>query len=64
MAKRRKLSDVSHEEASTAVNILQRFRNEIDEEDEDGQEVVDALQKVVRKLKEVRVRFVHTNTSC
>ena len=64
MAKRRKLSDVSHEEASTAVNILQRFRNEIDEEDEDGQEVVDTLQKVVRKLKEVRVRFVHTNTSC
>ena len=64
MAKRRKLSDVSHEEASTAVNILQRFRNEIDEEDEDGQEVVDALQKVVRKLKEVRVRFVLTNTSC
>ena len=64
MAKRRKLSDVSHEEASTTVNILQRFQNEIDKEDEDGQEVVDALQKVVRKLKEVRVRFVHTNTSC
>jgi len=33
---------------------LQRFQNEIDEEDEDGQEVVDALQRVVRKLKEVK----------
>jgi len=64
MAKRRKLSDLSHEETSTVVDILQRFQNEIDEEDEDGQEVVDALQKVVRKLKEVRVRIVLTNTSC
>ena len=58
MAKRRKLSDLSHEETSTVVDILQRFQNGIDEEDEDGQEVVDALQKVVRKLKEVRVRIV------
>lgn len=58
MAKRRKLSDLSYEETSTVVDILQRFQNGIDEEDEDGQEVVDALQKVVRKLKEVRVRIV------
>ena len=65
MAKQRKLSDLSHEGTSTVVNILQRFQNEIDEEDEDGQEVVDALQKeVVRKLKETRVRFVLTTTSC
>lgn len=64
MAKRRKLSDLGHEETSTVVDILQRLQNEIDEEDEDGQEVVDALQKVVRKLKEVRVRIVLTNTSC
>ena len=64
MAKQRKLSDLGHEETSTVVDILQRLQNEIDEEDEDGQEVVDALQKVVRKLKEVRVRIVLTNTSC
>lgn len=63
MAKWRKLSDLSHEEAFTVVDILQRFQNEISEEDEDGQGVVDALQKVVRKLKEVRVSFVLINTS-
>ncbi|EDR03618.1 uncharacterized protein LACBIDRAFT_331314 [Laccaria bicolor S238N-H82] len=46
--------DLSHEETSTVVDILQRFQDEIDEEDEDRQEVVDAVQKVVRKLKGVR----------
>jgi len=78
MAKWRKLSDLSHEETSTVVNILQGFQNEIDEEDislstslplkidkrdiyradygrldedEDGKEVVDALQKVVRDCR-------------
>ncbi|KAJ6567522.1 hypothetical protein B0H10DRAFT_2180230 [Mycena sp. CBHHK59/15] len=54
MAKRRKLSELTAEETATVVDFLKRFQDELDEEDEDGQEVVAALGKVVNKLKEVK----------
>jgi len=50
--------DISHEETSIVVDIMQRFQNQTDEED--GQEIVDNLQKVVRKLKEVRSYTIPT----
>jgi hypothetical protein len=41
--------------------LLKRFPLEIDEDDEDGQDVVHALQTVVRKFSELKVCFVPYN---
>ncbi|CAA7257414.1 unnamed protein product [Cyclocybe aegerita] len=54
MGKRRKLSDLTDQETATVVNLLKRFQLELDEDDEDGQEVVHALQTVVRKFSELK----------
>ena len=54
----RGLSDLSHEETFTVVDIPQRFQNQTDEE-EQGQEVIDTLQKVVRKLN--KSAFLHNS---
>jgi hypothetical protein len=57
MAKRRKLSHFTTEETASIIRLLQRFEEELDDEDEDGVEFLNALTKVLAKLKEVKVRF-------
>lgn len=64
MAKRCKLSDLTDQETTTAVNLLKRLQIELDEDDEDGQEIVHALQTVVRKFSELKVSFVPHNRPC
>ncbi|KAF8813562.1 hypothetical protein BYT27DRAFT_7239433 [Phlegmacium glaucopus] len=54
MAKRHKLSNLTDQETATVVNLLKRFQLELDEDDEDGQEVVHALQTVVRKFSKLK----------
>lgn len=55
MVKQRKLSDLTDQDATTVLNLLKRFQLELDGGDEDNQEVVQALQTVVRKFSELKV---------
>jgi hypothetical protein len=61
MAKRRKLSDLTNDETAAVVEVLKRFQNELDQDDEDGNEVIGAVQTVLRKLNEVKVSFSPLN---
>jgi len=48
MAKQRKLSELTDEvlRAATVIDLLKRFQDDLDEEDEDSKEVLAALGKL------------------
>jgi len=50
-------SDITDQETATVVNLLKRLQLDLDGDDEDGQDVVHALQTVVRKFSELKVSF-------
>ena len=52
---KRKLSDLTSEETNDIVSLLKNLLGELDEEDEDGQSVVDSVKNVIRKLEKTEV---------
>ncbi|KJA26940.1 hypothetical protein HYPSUDRAFT_198714 [Hypholoma sublateritium FD-334 SS-4] len=49
MTKRRRPLGLTDQDTAAVVNLLKRLHLQLDEDDEDGQEVVHALQTVVRR---------------
>ena len=54
---KRKPSDLSTEEVSNVVSLLKNLVVGLDEEDEDGQIVIENVQNVIRKLSQDTVCF-------
>ena len=49
---KRKPSDLTTEEVSNVVSLLKNLVADLDEEDEDGQIVIENTQNVIRKLSQ------------
>ena len=49
---KRKPSDLTTEEVSNVVSLLKNLAADLDEEDEDGQIVIENVQNVIRKLSQ------------
>jgi len=54
---KRKPSDLTTEEVSNVVSLLKNLVADLDEEDEDGQVVIESVQNVIRKLSQDTVCF-------
>ena len=54
---KRKPSDLTTEEVSNVVSLLKNLVADLDEEDEDGQIVIENVQNVIRKLSQDTVRL-------
>jgi hypothetical protein len=57
MAKKRKLSDLTTQETEWFLSTLSKFKEDLDEEDEDGKSVIASLEHVMAKLQVVTVRI-------
>jgi len=54
---KRKPSDLTTEEVSNVVSLLKNLAADLDEEDEDGQIVIESVRNVIRKLSQDTVCF-------
>jgi len=54
---KRKPSDLTTEEVSNVVSLLKNLAAYLDEEDEDGQIVIESVRNVIRKLWQDTVCF-------
>lgn len=50
--RKRKLSDLTTEQVSNVVSLLKNLMADLDEEDKDGQIVIENVQNVIRKLSQ------------
>ena len=60
--KKRKLSDLSEEETTTFYQLIQRFKEELDEEDDKA--TIESLARISTKLGETRVSPTGSSTNC
>ena len=55
MAKKRKLSDLTTQETNLFLQMIENFKQELSEEDDDERSVIASLAHVATKLQQVQV---------
>lgn len=55
MAKKRKLSDLTTQETNLFLQMIENFKQELSEEDDDERSVISSLAHVAMKLQQVKV---------